>query len=62
MESNQKNRRTTKKVKRNPCILCRGTPKGHLEKMREMLLDNYHFSCSHYEYIMQMVDKDRKLR
>ena len=34
----------------------------YIGKMQEMVLDNYHFSCSHYEFILQMVEKDRGIR
>ena len=34
----------------------------YLEKMREMLLDNYHFSCSHYEFILKMANEDRRIK
>ena len=34
----------------------------YMDRMVELVNKGYSFGCSHYEYIMQMVDKDRKLR
>ena len=34
----------------------------YLGKMRDMLLDNYHFSCSHYEFILKMANEDRRIK
>ena len=34
----------------------------YLERMQHMLLDDYRFPCSHYEYIMRMVDQDRGIK
>lgn len=33
----------------------------YIEKMREMTLNDYKFSCSHYEYILKMADADRRI-
>ena len=34
----------------------------YLGKMGEMLLNNYKFPCSHYEFIFRMVNEDRKVK
>ena len=34
----------------------------YLERMQHMLLDDYRLPCSHYEYIMRMVEQDRGIK
>lgn len=34
----------------------------YMDRMVDLVSKGYKFACSHYDYIMQMVDKDRKVR
>jgi hypothetical protein len=34
----------------------------YLEKMDELIINGYKFGCSHYEFILRMVEEDRKTR
>ena len=34
----------------------------YLERMQHMLLDDYRFPCSHYEFIIRMVEQDRGIK
>ncbi len=34
----------------------------YLEKMDELIINGYKFGCSHYEFIMRMVEADRRTR